>query len=139
MQLPPSIVLRISRRLSLLLLAVHLGAMAALVLAALPPVLQVAGAVAIVASGAWLCRRLAGRRRVCRMTPRADGKLELQRADGSGGTASVLAGSTLLPWLVVLLTRCEDRRQALILLADALAAEDFRVLRLWLRWRAEIV
>jgi hypothetical protein len=41
-----------------------------------------------------------------------------------------------LSFLVVLLYRQEGRLRGLTLLGDSLTAEDFRQVRLWLRWRS---
>ena len=41
----------------------------------------------------------------------------------------------VLPFLVVLLYRSEGRLCTLTLLGDSLPADQFRQLRLWLRWR----
>ncbi|TBR13799.1 MAG: hypothetical protein EPO43_09625 [Rugosibacter sp.] len=55
-----------------------------------------------------------------------------------GGTVSDLflhPHTTVLPFLVILLYRQKNRLQSLVLLSDSLEAEDFRQLRLWLRWQ----
>ena len=138
MQLPYPIRLHRSRQLDLLLSCAHAGALAAAALTALPGWLRLALATAILAS-AWLClRRLSGDKRCCRLALRADGRLDFERADGITGVASVLAQSTVSAWLTVLLLSLSGRREALCILPDMLSPEDFRVLRLWLRWRAEL-
>ncbi len=138
MQLPYSFKLQRSRQLDLLLLCAHAGALAAAALAALPWWLRLALATAVVAS-AWLSRRrLAGDMRICALNLRADGRLDFERAGGIKGVASVLAQSTVSAWLTVLLLSSGERREAMCILPDALTPEDFRVLRLWLSWRAEI-
>jgi hypothetical protein len=71
-----------------------------------------------------------------------DGRLEKVGADLNpylDGTASVMTlhrHTTVLPFMTVLLYRQNGRLAALPLLVDSLAAEDFRQLRLHLRWRA---
>jgi hypothetical protein len=42
----------------------------------------------------------------------------------------------VLSFLVVLLYRQQGRLRSLTLPGDSLAAEDFRQLRLWLRWQS---
>lgn len=71
------------------------------------------------------------------LTLRGDGRVELEFADGRRGEASVVAGSTVLPWVVILRIEMGDRKLALLIAADMLNAEDFRQLRVWLRWRCE--
>ncbi|HEY8856130.1 MAG TPA: protein YgfX [Rugosibacter sp.] len=57
-------------------------------------------------------------------------------ADGDTANDMVLhPHSTVLPFLVILLYRQKSRLQSLVLLKDSLEAEDFRQLRLWLRWQ----
>lgn len=68
----------------------------------------------------------------------SDGQLEYHYQDGSIVTAHVESESTVMPWLVILLLRSTNgQRISLVLLPDAVASEDFRRLRLWLRWRAK--
>lgn len=138
MQLPLTLTLRRSRQLDILLLTMHASALAGAGLAALPLWLRVLLAAAITASAWHQMWRLSGPRRICRLTLRADGLLDLERSSGLGGEAAVLAQSTVMSWLTVLLLRRDGRREALAILADALGPDDFRALRLWLRWRAEL-
>ncbi|CAG1000686.1 hypothetical protein RHDC4_03161 [Rhodocyclaceae bacterium] len=70
------------------------------------------------------------------MTLLADGRLEVEWADGGHHGAELLAGSTVLPWLVVLRLRVDGRRLSLALLPDGLEGDGHRLLRLWLRWCA---
>ena len=136
MRLPHTLALHRSRHLVFLLLAVHAGALAAALLADLIPVLRSIVAVAITAS-AWLAlRRNSGR--VCALTLGSDGTLEVEHADGQRGRARVLAQSTVIAWVVVLLLRGEGWRESLTILPDSLSPDDFRALRLWLRWRAKL-
>ncbi|MDO9450858.1 MAG: hypothetical protein Q7J21_10265 [Rugosibacter sp.] len=69
----------------------------------------------------------------------------LQRLESASGKSSwettsdiVLHPHTIvLPFLVILLYRQKNHLQSLILLKDSLTAEDFRQLRLWLRWQVK--
>lgn len=93
----------------------------------------------IAASLAWQLLRLYGPRRVVCLTLHRDGAVELQRHDDA---ATLVRGrvdpqTTVMSWLTVLLLRSSSgRRLSLTLLPDALDGEDFRRLRLWLRWIA---
>lgn len=53
--------------------------------------------------------------------------------------AELLPGATVHPWLSVIRLQTEDaRRYTVVIAADSLAAEDFRRLRVFLRWRASL-
>ena len=138
MQLPLTIRLRRSRQLDILLLLVHAAALGAVALAALPLWLRLVLLAAIAAS-AWIAaRRQSGPGPVCSLTLNADGTIDLERSPGSVGKAAVLAQSAVTTSLTVLLLRCDGRREALAVLPDSLDPDDFRSLRLWLRWRAQL-
>ena len=57
-------------------------------------------------------------------------------ADGTSVYATVLPESTVFGWLVVLRFRIDgdSKVRALTLLPDHMSCEEFRMLRLWLRW-----
>ncbi|HUY01834.1 MAG TPA: protein YgfX [Rhodocyclaceae bacterium] len=136
MQLPATLSLRRSRRLAALLAGAHALAAAVVLSLALPWWLKIVLLAAILVSTWRRLNRLRGPGRICRLTLRADGRLEFSRVDGSCGVASVHPQTTVTAFLCVLLLRIQARVEALVLLPDALDAEDFRLLRLWLRWRA---
>jgi len=54
-------------------------------------------------------------------------------------TLTLQPQTVVLPFLVVLLYRQASRRrlQALLILSDSLSSEDFRYLRIWLRWQVK--
>lgn len=58
--------------------------------------------------------------------------------DGRRVELAVLPDSTVFPRLIVLrlLVSEEKRRSSIVLLPDQMSDAQFRVLRLWLRWRA---
>lgn len=70
------------------------------------------------------------------MLLRTDGKLEYTRANGESGESLIHPHTTVTAQLTILLLRLGKRVEALVLLADSLNQEDFRRLRLWLRWQA---
>lgn len=52
--------------------------------------------------------------------------------------AELLPGATVHPWLTVFRTKLADgQRLAVVVAVDSMAAEDFRRLRVFLRWRAK--
>ncbi|MFA4968694.1 MAG: protein YgfX [Sulfuritalea sp.] len=129
---PLSVSLRPSRRLLLIQLAAHVVAAAAVLAASLPPWLA---AILLVLIGASLAR-VRAKSPLSMLVLRGDGRLETVGADGTASEAVVHPHTLVLSFLVVLLYRQQGRLRALTLLADSLAAEDYRQLRLWLRWRS---
>lgn len=69
---------------------------------------------------------------------REDGSVEVTLANGDRYDAAVSGRSTIWPWLVILQLEGRDaaRRQPLVILPDALAGGEWRVLRSWLRWKS---
>ena len=53
--------------------------------------------------------------------------------------AEFLAGATVHPWLTVVRLKTQDKRTHLLIAAvDSMKPEDFRRLRIFLRWQAEV-
>ena len=67
---------------------------------------------------------------------RGDGRIEKVGAGDTACELIVHPHTLVLSFLVVLLYRQQGRLRSLTLLGDSLEAEDFRQLRLWLRWRS---
>jgi hypothetical protein len=69
-----------------------------------------------------------------------DGGLECVLPDGTALPATPLPDSAVFFWLVVLRLKAEDEGESatisLPLLPDSMSREEFRILRLWLRWGA---
>ncbi|OHC64905.1 MAG: hypothetical protein A2040_08510 [Rhodocyclales bacterium GWA2_65_19] len=127
-----SVFLKPSRRLRLVQAIAH-GVAAGAVLAATIPPWLVAVLLILVGASLALARRTEP---VASLILRGDGRLETVGADGTASEAAVHPHSVVLSFLVVLLYRQQGRWRALTVLADSLAADDFRQLRLWLRWRS---
>ena len=142
MRLPLDLHLQPSRRLAALLIAAHGGVAASLaalvaVNPRIPLWLIVVLLSAVAASLVWQLVRMFGARRIVRLALHKDGALDYRRQDGETASVRVDPQSMVAPWLtVLLLRRTQGRRLALTLLPDALDEEDFRRLRLWLRWLA---
>jgi toxin CptA len=129
---PLSVSLKPSRRLLLIQSLAHAVAAAAVLAATIPSWLA---AVLLLLIGGSLARmRLAAP--VAALLLRGDGRLETVGADGTASEAAVHPHTLVLSFLVVVLYRQDGRLRSLTLLADSLAAEDFRQLRLWLSWRS---
>ena len=137
MQLPIVIGLHRSRFLGAALVAVT--ALASVATLALPwaPVVRVANlaAIVIVAGLAW--RRLAPGVSAIRLEQA--GKIFLAATGNSEFVeAELLAGATVHPWLTVIRLKTADQgKHILIVAVDSMKPEDFRRLRVFLRWRAE--
>jgi hypothetical protein len=75
--------------------------------------------------------------KVCVLRLERSGELSVKRALSEDfSPAEILSGASVYPWLTVFRLRTDD--QALITLTvtvDSMDAEDFRRLRLFLRWR----
>jgi hypothetical protein len=128
---PLSLPIKASRRLLLVQLVAHIVAVAAVISSATQSGL--AAFLLLLVGYSWL--------RVHRSSPvtglvlRGDGTIETIGSDGAVAGAVLHHHTLVLSYLVVLLYRQNDRLRALTLLRDNLSAEDFRQLRLWLRWR----
>ena len=120
-----------SAALKSLLVAVHLAALAALLLTSLPGAVRLTGALLLGGSLWATWNRLVS----VRLRARADGQLEIWR-DAAWKQVQLRSDSVALPWLIVLRWREGRRRHSLALPGDALAGDEHRRLRVWLRWKA---
>jgi len=136
---PLHVDLRLSRLLAALLGGVGLGACLVLALMPLPLWLVLpfclAGVLATLHVMACdvLLRLPAS---IIALEVTAKGELRCATRAGEWHAATVLGSSTVTPWLTVLNLKLEDRRFArhVVLTPDRVAAEDFRRLRVWLKW-----
>lgn len=133
MQFPIFIELRRSHIYSLLTCAMH-GAAAACLFAVPLDWHWPAVALLLIASSLWSSLRCS---RFVSLLLEAKG---LSFLDAGGGRldAALLPESTVFAWLVVLRFRIDGERKAhaLTLLPDQMTRNEFRMLRLWLRWNA---
>ncbi len=68
----------------------------------------------------------------------ASGAISLLRGEGAFVATQLLPGATVHPWLTVLrLQGADGHTRVLCLTVDSLKKEDFRRLRVFLRWRAD--
>lgn len=137
MRLPLTLRPRPSAVLAAALALAHVLAAAALVPTGLSLAFKVPLLLVLTLSLAWCLRRHVWRHPIVAVTLQADGGLEVARRDGSRAAALVHPHTTVFPWLSVLRLRVDGRWLALALLPDALNAEDYRQLRLWLRWKSK--
>jgi toxin CptA len=116
------------------LIVLHLLAASALAVSALAPAWQLACALALCLS-AWRCTR---RRPPLRLRCGGDGTLA--QATAAGWQQRTLGHPlVVLPLFVLLPLRKPSGGPAhwLLIPADSMDAQEFRRLRLWLRWRAQ--
>jgi toxin CptA len=129
---PLSVSLKPSQRLLVILSLAHVAAAGSVLAGNLPAWLATILLLLIGASLARIRRPIA----VASLLLGGDGTFETVGADGTASAAVVHPHTMVLSFLVVLLYRQDGRLRALPLLGDSLADEDFRQLRLWLRWRS---
>jgi toxin CptA len=120
--------------LRLALLGVHLLAGVAVLLADLAVWGQVLLLLTIAVSLLLHLRRQATHEIRCE----PDGSLQIRIAS-EWRAATLLPASVVMPWLVVLHYRVEDNGQThhLVMPPDSLPSDDFRRLRVWLKWKAK--
>lgn len=135
--------LRSSRLLTVILALAHGAAIAVILLVDLP-----IGVKAVAATGLavyWLVfvRRLpllltAGS--VMAIEIGSDNKLSVQTNRGEWDECEVLGSTYVTPYLTVLNLRQSENRVArrIVILPDSINVEDFRKLRVWLRWKEDV-
>lgn len=129
-----------SRRLAGLLAGMHVFAAAMCWLAPLPQWLAIA-LMPLLAASAWHALRRDSLRTLpnslVAVRLHADGRCAFKVRGETWHQAALLGSSFVSPWLTVLNLRPEAGRFArhLVILPDAVNAEDFRRLRVWLKWR----
>jgi len=131
--------IRRSRSLAWLLLAAHIAALTLVWLPAMPPWLGAPAALALIASLFFSLLRVA-----LLKTPQAvtaieigdDGAIAVQTRDGAWHPCRLSGDSFVSAWLTIMVLRQENRHAAkhVVLVPDNVDAEDFRRLRVWLRW-----
>lgn len=121
-----------SRRAATILLGAHVLAGAAVAMAALPAVPRAGLIAAVVVHALWFSRR---KQPALRLRCQAGGGLAIQDG-GEAVPATLEPGSTVWPGLVVLRYRLDGQRrsQTYMLFPDSLSPDDFRRVRVWLRW-----
>ena len=138
MKSPPSLHLEPRRSLRALALPAATHAATAMLLLALPlPVgARIAGAAAAAAAGAFAAWRIAGRRAPASLRVGVDGRIAITRRDGRVEEGEVLADSYVGRRLATIVWRPEGahRARTLLILADTFPADDFRRLRVMLRY-----
>ncbi|MDR2239490.1 MAG: hypothetical protein LBE33_03525 [Zoogloeaceae bacterium] len=137
---PHRLALRSSALLGAILSLLHLAALGGLWPLPIPVWIKLALAAAVVISLVLAVRRHALRSdsaSVRELVLKNDGTVEGLRNDGVRFEAGISAQTAILSWLIVILLDVPGTRRPrpLVILPDALSAEDGRCLRAWLRWK----
>lgn len=137
-----SITLRPSYLLALLLVVMHALALASTWLVPLVLAAKIGTAVVLTSSLALSLQQhvwRAGKRSVHAIRLNGECDMSLQRQDGVWLEVTLLPSSFISPYLTVLNLSLEGERRArhVVILPDAMDAEQFRQLRVWLRWRCK--
>lgn len=136
---PVRLSLRPSLPLAVLLGAVTLGATAVVVWMPIPAWLALAVCLVIVPTAFHAIRRDALLRPPAAITVlevTSSGELRCQVGTGDWLSARILDSSTVMPWLTVLNLKLPGRFLAchVLVTPDRVDAEEFRRLRVWLKW-----
>ncbi len=127
-----------------LLLLAHGAAIAVLWVLPLALWIKALIAVAVVASAASLTRRvalLATQDAVVAVEITEDARLAVKTRRGDWRACRLSGSSYVSPWLTILVLAEDNRLSAryVVITPDNVDAEDFRRLRVWLRWAAQRV
>lgn len=135
MQFPITIGLRRSRLQEAVLLALALLASLAALFFPRPWSSRAALLLAVWGIGLWAWRRL--RPPLATLRLETDGSVQVADEGRDFLPATILPGATVHPWLTVLrLELADGRRCALLVTAGVMSSDEFRRLRVFLRWRA---
>jgi toxin CptA len=128
--------------LTTILAFAHVAAIAATLLVDIPMPVKAMGAAGLAAY--WL---VFIRRQFLLLTPdsamaieiSSDNQLSIQTRRGEWGEYNVLGNTYVTPWLTVLNLRQSGGRatRRIVILPDSVDPEDFRKLRVWLRWKED--
>jgi toxin CptA len=135
---PPSITLFPSRRLAAVLGAAHAGAMACLWVLAVPWPWKAAGTLALAASAAMVIARTAllrGGRAVIELRV-GGGGVSYRTRDGAWHAGRLAPSSFVSPLLTIIGVEGDGRPRYVVIAPDSVEPEDFRRLRVWLKWGA---
>ncbi|MGH8750890.1 MAG: protein YgfX [Burkholderiales bacterium] len=135
-----NIALKPSKHLLLLLIATHAAAVIIIWLVQLPGWLQAAATLVLCLSLFFYSKRyamLSALNSIIGIEIREERVCIIQTRDGKYLDCIILPTSTVYSWLTVLNLMQRDERvlRHVVIFPDAIATEDFRQLRVWLRWK----
>ena len=136
------ITLRPSRILTAILVLAHGAAIAIVALAGMPLWLELIAIAVLVASLIFDVRQTALLRApnaLITLEIASDDKLSIQTRRGEWIECEVLGSTYVTSFLTILNLKVIDsgRNTRAVILSDSLDAEDFRKLRVWLRWKRD--
>ena len=131
-----------SRLLAAVLVLAHAAAIAAVLMVELPQWLKVVAIALLIAQCAVVVRRqafLTGANAATAIEITSDHRLNVETRSAGWCEHEVLGSTYVTPYLTVLNLRRSSTRVArhVLLLPDSLNADDFRKLRVWLRWKED--
>jgi toxin CptA len=137
-QLPTTIGLRRSRLVDGILLVSTVFGLLALAFVAWPLFTSCLLAVVTLLAAFSAAHALTPRIRALRIAE--DGRVSCLAAAGESefSPVRVLPGATAHPWLTVMRLAHEERKSLIVVAPDSAAPDEFRRLRVWLRWRAPV-
>lgn len=140
MQLPITIELHRSRLQLQIFVFLLSAALLVVLFYPLPMALRLIGAALLAIGGGWMVRQL--QPQVAALQLLADGSLGVRGTDWNDREfvpVRLLHGATVHPWLTALRLEAQEGQQyRLLLTPDCLLPEDFRRLRVFLRWRSTV-
>ena len=137
MQLPKTIRLRRSRLVDGILLVSTVFGLLALAFAAWPLFTSCLLAVVTLLAAFSAAHALTPRIRALRIAE--DGRVScLAAGESEFSPVRVLPGATAHPWLTVMRLAHAEGKSLIVVAPDSAAPDEFRRLRVWLRWRAPV-
>jgi toxin CptA len=141
--IPSEIRLRRSYWLLATLITIHLGALVIALTMPLSPAIRAGIAIAVLTSLAhtgWQHFLRRNRHAVLGLKITRDG-LKVESHGGEWTTVEILASSFVSPWLTVLNLHLPQQRLPtyVVLLPDMLGPDEFRRLRIWLKWADPLI
>ncbi len=137
MQLPTTIGLRRSRLVDGILLVSTVFGLLALAFVAWPLFTSCLLAVVTLLAAFSAAHALTPRIRALRIAE--GGRVScLVAGESEFSPVRVLPGATAHPWLTVMRLAHEERKSLIVVAPDSAAPDEFRRLRVWLRWRAPV-
>ena len=131
-----------SRLLAAVLILAHAAAIVVVVMVELPQWLKVVAIALLIAQCAVVVRRqalLRGANAATAIEITSDHRINVESRSAGWCEYEVLGSSYVAPYLTVLNLRQSGTRVAkhVLLLPDSLNTDDFRKLRVWLRWKED--
>jgi toxin CptA len=126
--------------LAVILLLAHACAVSLVLMIELPQWLKVAAATALILQCAFLVHRralLLDAQAVLALEVASDHRMNIQTRSGGWQACDVLGSTYVTPYLTIMNLQLAGERMAkhVVLLPDSLDRDDFRKLRVWLKWK----